>query len=525
MKKCIIWLLIVTMLVSLCACGTKAETENNTPPASPEKVNESSDDLSQAKPKILHIAESFATNTLDPRKESNSWYTCIYGITQTLLKNADDSSLKPWLAEKVDVDETGLVWTVHIRKEARFSNGNDLTSDMVIRNLKNTAENLINFAFLGDFQYDEVDEKTFTITTKDVYPTMLIDLAAPETAIVDLDNSGDLSSSIVGTGPFVIKQFEPEHLVVVEKNTNYWGGEVLLDEAWFHCIQDDDAKLMAMQNGEVDVHSNVNAAALEIYNADKDNFTVFSRPATRLQFYFLNQERLSDKVREAINLAVDVDVLASFQKGIVSPAVGPFNPDAPYGKVSKPACDPEKAKALLEEDGYVLNDKGFYEKDGKELSVNICYYAARSLDAIALLMQEQLGKVGIQTVLTCEEDPDGTYISTRDFDIALYCMIADKAGDPYFFINSVLREGCYYDIAGFDSPECEALINELAKETDMSKRAELANQIIQIAIDDNAFGFTGLFNKTTVMRNGVKNVAENNPGDFYRIDENTDIQS
>ncbi len=522
MKKYVVWLLLLTLVISLCACGNSASEETaSTAAGAPETA---AVETPAAEPKVLHVAESFATTNLDPRKDSNSWYTSIYGITQTLFRITDDSSLEPWLAEKADVDDSGLVWTVQIKKDAHFSNGNDVTSQMVIRNLQSTAENIVNFSALGSFQYHVVDDKTFTITTQEIYPTMLIDLAAPETAIVDLDNSGDYVNSIVGTGPFLLKQFQPEQLVVVEKDPNYWGGEVKLDEAWFHYIKDDDSRLMAMQNGEVDVHSNVNAAALEIYSADPQEFTVYTRPATRVQFYFLNQERLSDNVRAAINLAVDPEVLASFQKGIVSPTSGPFNASAPYGKVTKPACDPEKAKSLLKEDGYTLNSKGFYEKDGRPLTVTISYYAARSLDVIALSMQEQLGKIGIQTTLTCVEDPDSTYIATRDFDIGLYCMIADKAGDPYFFLNSVLREDCYYDIAGFDSPECEALIDQLSRETDLARRAELANQAVQIAIDDNAFGFTGLFNKTTVVRNGVSDVFENNPGDIYRISEFTDIR-
>ena len=522
MRKHVALILLLTLLISLCACGNTAPEQTTAAVDVPETAAVT--ETAAAAPKVLHIAESFGTTSLDPRKESNSWYTSIYGITQTLFQIADDSSLVPWLAEKAEVDDSGLIWTVTIKENAHVSNGNDVTSQMVIRNLKSTAENIVNFAYLGDFQYDAVDEKTFTITTREINPTMLIDLAAPETAIVDLDNPGDYMNSIVGTGPFLLKQFQPEQLVVVEKDPNYWGGEVLLDEAWFHCIKDDDSRLMAMQNSEVDVHSNVNAAALEIYNAAPEEYTVHSRPATRLQFYFLNQERLSDNVRAAINLAVDPEVLASFQKGIVSPTPGPFNPEAPYGKVTKPACDPEKARSLLEEDGYTLNSKGFYEKNGQPLTVNISYYSARSLDVIALLMQEQLADIGIQTEMTCVEDPDSTYIASRDFDIGLYCMIADKAGDPYFFINSVLRDGCYYDIVGFDSPECEALIDQLATETDMARRADLANQIVQIAIDDNAFGFTGLFNKTTVVRNGVTGVFENNPGDFYRVNEFTDIR-
>ena len=53
-----------------------------------------------------------------------------------------------------------------------------------------------------------------------------------------------------------------------------------------------------------------------------------------------------------------------------------------------PAVDTEKAKKLLEDDGYTLNAEGIYEKDGQPLRINIAYYAARSLDTLAVLIQE-----------------------------------------------------------------------------------------------------------------------------------------
>ena len=101
-------------------------------------------------------------------------------------------------------------------------------------------------------------------------------------------------------------------------------------------------------------------------------------------------------------------------------------------------------------------------------------------------------------------------------------MIADKSGDPYYFIDSTLRDGAYFDVGGFDNDECEALIDQLKYEVDTDRRAELANPIVQIAIDANAFGYVGLFNKITVTLPGVTGFAEHLPYDFYGIDADSD---
>ncbi len=479
--------------------------------------------LAEGGAKWLKLAESFAYPSLDAHKDYYGWYTSIYGITETLFRVADDLSIEPLLAESYEVSEDGKTWTIHLA-DASFSNGAPVTAEMVTRNLERLAELNERFAYLSDFTFTTDGDKTLAIATPGVYPTMLSDLTAPEMAVMDLDGTTDFDSAPIGTGPFVVKTFEPEGTVEVEKNAAYWNGEVKLDGVTFFYMQDDDSKLMAMQAGEIDGYTSVTAAAKEIFSADPDTYTVTSIPATRLQFYVLNETRLDDAVREAINLTVDCDAIAAYLGGTVSPAVGPFSAAAPYGQVTKPAPDVEAAKALLEADGYVLNGSGIYEKDGAPIQLNICYYAARSLDSIALLMQEQLRNIGVDAVLTVQEDPDATYVATGDYDIALYCMIADKAGDPYYCVDALYRKDSKWALGGFPTDDSEALIDVLQYETDIDQRAALANEVVQMTIDAHAFGYVGLFNKTTVTRKGVSGISENCPFDFYAVNADTNME-
>ncbi len=533
-------LLALAILLCLTACGgTNTPASGGNAPASgpsgseptqggtsaptPEPNADAPAPAPAAEPKILRLAESFAYASLDAHKEYYGWYTSIYGVTETLFRVGDDLSVQPLLAEGFSVSEDGKTWTITLKDEAAFSSGAPLTAEMTVRNLRRLGEVNERFAYLQGFDIAAAGEKALTITTPDAYPTLLSDLTAPETAIMDLDAGTDLDTAPVGTGPFVISSFQPEGTVEVVKNAAYWGGDVKLDGVIFYYMQDDESKLMAMQSGDIDGYTSVTAAAKAIFAADPDTYTITEIPATRLQFYALNENRLDDAVRAAINRTVDCEAIAAYLGGTVSPAVGPFTSKATYGRVSKPAPDPDAARALLEADGYTLGDDGIYRKDGKALTVDIGYYAARSLDSIALLMQEQLKNVGIAATLNVREDPDSTYVATGDFDIALYCMIADKAGDPYYCIDALFRRDSRWSVAGFRSDECEGLINKLEFEPDPAQRAALANRIVQTVIDDNAFGFVGLFNKTTVMAKGVSGIAENCPFDFYGVSALTDM--
>ncbi|MCR5099563.1 MAG: ABC transporter substrate-binding protein [Lachnospiraceae bacterium] len=524
MKKTLALLLACTMTFGLFGCGgnnastqsassdegTAAETEA---PAEVETSEDSGDN-------ILRTAASFAYPSLDVHKEYYGWYTSIYGISESLFKFDENSTVVPCLAKEAVAD--GILWTITLNDGVKFSDGDPLTAEMVVKNIQRVAEENGRFDIYKDFTYETPDDKTIVIDTgTDVYPTLKGDLASPEFGMIDLDDTTDFDNNPICTGPFVIKEFVPEGDVTVSKNENYWGGDVKLDGAVFYYMQEDDPKLLAMQSGEIDCYNSVSSAALEVYNAEPDKYVVESVPGTRLQFYILNENRLDDAVREAINLTVDKDAIAAYLEGTVSPAHAPYPDSTAYAKVTIPATDPAKAASVLEAAGYAKNGEGIYEKDGKPVKINIAYYAARSLDTLALLIQEQLKAVGIDSELTCEEDPDATYIATADFDLALYCMISDKCGDPLYFIDSTLADGAYYNVGGFKSDECQKMIEELRVETDSAKRAELANKIIQIAIDDNAFGYVGLFNHTTVLKPGVSGFAEKMSFDFYGIDANT----
>ena len=501
----------VAVAAALCGC-TKALSPNETNQEENKTLQES---------KILKTAESFALQTLNPHMDYQGWYTSIYGVTESLFVMNDQSDIAPLLAEKVDQD--GSVWTIHLKDEAAFSNGKTLTAEMVIRNLKQAGETNSRFSYLTDYKMEPADDKTIIIDTGDIYPTLLNDLASPELAMVDLDASKDFSSELVATGPFVVSSFIPGGTVEVVKNDQYWNGEVALDGAVFYYMPEPDTAFLAMQNGEIDSYTSVPADAAEWFQTDKDTYKLATVPATRLQFYILNQNRLNETVRKAINLIVDREEIETYLNGSVTKTEGPFGPSTEYGKVTGHQTDEAGAKALLEEAGYKTNSEGYYEKDGEVLTLKIAYYASRSLDTVSQLVQEQLRKNGIKGVLVCEEDPDGTYIATGDFDIAFYCMIADKAGDPYYFISCTLSDGAPYNCGGFKNQTVQSNIEQLKTETVKQKRAELANEIIQTAIDEDAFGYVALFNKTTVMRKGITNVSETCPFDFYFLNANTDM--
>ena len=349
-----------------------------------------------------------------------------------------------------------------------------------------------------------------TVALTEPYLTLPNDLADPDTGIVKMGPEEDIDQKPITTGPFRVESFQPEKEVVMVKNEQYWNGEAQIDKAIFTYVPDPDTQLMAFQNGEASVLSSPTAAALEMLQKEPDRYTVCSAATSRLYFYYLNCKTLSEPVRKAINLAVDPEEFAQLMNGMVQTSAGPFLASAAYGKAEKPARDPEAARQALEADGYRLNQDGYYEKDGSVLSLQLCYYPARSLDKLAALMQQQLRQAGILAEVSGYEDPDSAYVTTGNFDIGLYNVVAAPSGDPYYFLDLTMGTGSY-NAGGYENPEIRAMLQELAAEPDSGRRAELANKIVQTAIDDNAYGYIGHVKKITVLQKGVSQVGEDNP--------------
>jgi peptide/nickel transport system substrate-binding protein len=313
--------------------------------------------------KHLDLGISFCYSSIDAHKDYYGWMTSCYGVTEALFRIGDDLSLLPCVAESYASD--GSVWTIKLRDNACFSNGEAVTPEMCIRNLQRVAEVNERFAYMAGYQYAVLDEHSFSIDTGELYPTLVNDLASPEFAILDLDNTTDFDNAIIATGPFVIDKFIPEGDVSVVRNENYYGGEVKLDSVKFFYMPEDEPKLFAMQNGEIQGYDSVTAGAYEVYKLNPELYQLTEAPGTRLQFYFLNKASLSDNLRAAINGIVDKENIAAYMKGTTTAAVGPFSANAAYGQVSVPKLTADEARALIEADGYTLGADGVYEKDGQ----------------------------------------------------------------------------------------------------------------------------------------------------------------
>lgn len=516
MKKRLLAVMLSTVMavsaVMLAGCGdSSTSSSSNAGSGAAEAVSTTGG--------VFKSVETFMYGSLDPHKEYYSWHTQKYGMTETLFRINDDMEIVPWLAENIEINENK--GTVTLKDGLCFSNGNAVTAEMVSKNLLRLAETNKRFAYMAEWTFEAPDDKTLVITTGDkAYPTLMNDLATPETAILDLDATTDFDKNPICTGPFAVENFIPEGDLTLTRNENYWGGDVNCEGALWYSMSDDQSRLMAMQNGEIDACDNITSTDIEIFSAEPETYSLTSVPMQMRAYTFINSKNVPDSVREAIFYIVDRDSIAAFMPGILSSTYGAYDPDVAYGKSQQPAQDLDKAKEIMEADGYTL-ENGVYTKNGTPVSLTISCYQSRNVDTLAVLLQEQLTKFGIKADIKICADPDSTYMTGDDYDIAFYRMITDKTGDPFPFIDGAVKSGSYQDIAGFGNADTDALIEELRYEADQDKRAELTNEIMTQFNDSHTLLFLVSYNRNCVLRAGASGFNETNPYEFYGIGAGT----
>ncbi len=519
MRKRLAMLLTLAMVFGLAACGSDTASTDT---ASTEAAGDAAETAEEVEPVAggtFRTVEQAPYASIDVHKDYYSWHTQFYGISQSLFRINDDMTISPWLAEGAETEDN--VTTITLKDGVCFSNGEPLTADMVKRNLERLAEVNNRFMYVADWEIETPDDKTIVITTPGLYPTILNDLANAEFGMVDLDNTTDFDNNPICTGPFIVEEFIPDGDITVTKNENYWDGEVLLDGAVFYYMGDEESKMLAMQNGEIDGYVDISPASREVYEMEPDMYQVTTINTERRATALVNSTHLSDNIRKALVLGLDRESLAAYTNGILAYSEGYFSPDTYYGGVQAPTYDPDGAKAAIEADGYTMNEStGFYEKDGQPLTIVISTYAKRSLDTLAILMQEQYKALGIDAQIKLEDNPDSTYLSTKDFDIGFYAHITDASGQPFTFLDQ-LRTGAWLDVCGFGNAETDALIDELRLETDEERQAELADQIMTQIYDSNCYIPLGQYTKSTVIRTGAGGLGETSPLQFYAISEDS----
>ena len=343
-----------------------------------------------------------------------------------------NSKIVPSLAESWDISDDGLEYTFHLRQGVKFHNGNDFTAEDVAYTFHRmlTVEGGVNTEFIDQIKgadellagetdtlegVEVVDDYTIKVTLKEPFAGFLASISSPGVSIYDSeateaagDQFGMDPAVTVGTGPFEFSSWSFNNQLVLTRNEDYWKGASGLPGVVIKIIPDTETQSMMFESGELGI--------LDLdYAADSaDRFTetypdqIVQGPRVGIVYFTMNfnKEPFQDvRVRKAVQMSIDrqaiLDALyggrGQVEQGIFPHGLIGFNPDQEEIKY-----DPEAAKALLAEAGYV---------DGFDMEIAADSSASDTMTMALEIVSDQLAEVGIRAEI--KNYDESTWLETR----------------------------------------------------------------------------------------------------------------
>ncbi|MFD2170868.1 peptide ABC transporter substrate-binding protein [Tumebacillus lipolyticus] len=459
----------------------------------------SSDDLKEKQELNLILTDELPT--MDLSKATNTLsFTMFAQVSEGLIRSGKDGKPEAGVAEKWEVSPDGLTYTFHLREDAKWTNGDNVTAHDFEYSWKRTLnpDTGSQYSFMvawvkGGTEYnagkgsaDDVavkakDDKTLEVTLDHPIPFFLEQMAFPifypqNKKFVEAqgDKYGADAATTLYSGPFKMTAWEHEQSAVIEKNDTYWNKDrVKLSKVNFQVVKDSNASVNLYESNMVD-RTGLVRDQVDNYKSSTEFSTVPELTTVYLQYNQRVKALQSAKVRQALTWSVDGDAYADviYHNGSVG-AKG-YNPlgmsNGQGGDFTKDVGDLinrkdnlPKAKATLAEG---LKEAGVSEFPKIKLLADDGDVGKKAAEFVKEQWRQNLGiDVEVENVpykLRLEKSHG------HDFDIVISLWGADY-NDPMTFLDMFISGGDFND-PQWSNKEYDELIKKAQLESDQKKR-------------------------------------------------------
>ncbi len=480
--------------------------------------------------------------TMDPGNMYEPYANMFSYATYDMLYRIQSGTMgtpEPSVATDYTVDETGTVYTFHLRDDVKFSSGNPLTANDVAWSINRVLNMKESNAYTNIKIVKSAvaqDDYTVVITLTEPDASFLVKLTSNAYCILDstvvkehggndgtvLGEDGKpvpdsaktwLDQNSAGSGPYVLKSWTPKERVELQKNPTYWGEASNIDTIVFQEMTSVDAQITALKNGEIDIALGLNNETAKQL-ADAPDITVSTGDTALMTFLVMSRDsslspELSNPlVQEAVRYALDYEgYLNLCGEGAKVPLT--FVQQGFAGALTRDLAtegrDLDKARALMTEAGY---------PDGFTVELTCAANNSEGLEwsTVAQKVQQDLAEIGI-TVNISSLETSLVYEKMRNAEMPLYIMFwspdyYDINNQIEAFLPGVGETGTTYgnrtDWAADASNQ--ALLDLGAKvrvETDPALRAQYAEELQREYAKNNPFAFLLQHPKTFAYRSDV----------------------
>ena len=452
-------LALTTLLGLLTACGGAAG--NNAGTQTENAGTQTGETGGEVRDSVI-VAISSEPETLDPCQGWGHGNTPL--VQSTLVKYDYDMSFQNDLAVDYSLSDDGLTWTFTLRDDARFTDGEPVTAGDVAFTFETAkaAHSSVDLTFLE--KAEAADETTVVFTLSRPTSTFLNTIAS--VGIVPEHAYGpDYGSDPIGSGPFMLVQWNRQEQLILEANEDYYGQAPAMKRVTI-VFMDEDAALAAARAGQVDVALTAATLATEelagyrienISTVDNRGFTLPVLPdegeVTDSGCPIGNDVTCNLEIRQAIAYAIDRQGVAdAVLNGYGTPCYSE-NDGMPWNNPEVVIdTDVDYARQLLADAGWADTDgDGIVERDGLKAEFTCLYPSGDSVrQAVAMAAAEQVREIGIHIIV---EGTSWDDLAKRMFSNAV--LMGWGAANPYesyclYYSAGALKDD-YYNPEGYMS--------------------------------------------------------------------------
>ena len=436
----------------------------------------------------LRVAVVKGHTTFDPQDDVLSIPAILFSqqfYDNLVLRDPDDLSLIPMLAESWEPNDDLTQYTFHLRPGVKFHHGKEFTAEDVVftfnRLLDPDVDSPIGptFEFVADVVV--VDELTvrFDLESPNAYLPDLVSLYHARIIPSDIDVDR-LVTEEFGTGPFLLKEHDPGERIVMVRNPNYWlEGYPLLDEIVIFHIPDPDTRVKALTSGSVDVIQDLIASNALPLEEHPETRVSESASAGYLNLAMdLGVVPFDDiLVRKALQAATDREAIlqaAQFGKGSIAYDHPILVSDEHFWEGSQEAVPPydvERAKALLEEAGY---------PDGLDLTLHTSTSGGTMVE-MAVAFKESAAPAGIRVKI--QRWTEDTFWS-EVWMLKPFFTVWWGGRTPDEALSVVYKSDARWNESRYNNPRVDELIIKARSQGNLADRKESYAEIQRTLIDE-----------------------------------------
>jgi peptide/nickel transport system substrate-binding protein len=290
----------------------------------------------------------------------------LLNIFEQLLTHNADGDLVGNLAEEWSASDDGLTYDFTLRANAKFHNGDPVTSEDVKfsfeRYVDPATENVFAYQLAGLDHVEVIDDTHFQVVLTKPDGAFLSSGAyvyiIPK-AYFEKVGEAEFANNPVGTAPWKFVSRAIGESVTLTRFDEYWGDKPGYSDLEFRIVPDDNSRVSALRSGELDVIAQVPPQSIETLEGD-DNLKVVTTVTGDNIFLIFNSKATdkpwgNQKVRQAMAMAIDNEAIKDSVLGglgVLMSGVSPLNEGWDESAVEQPEYDPDAAQALLEEAGF-----------------------------------------------------------------------------------------------------------------------------------------------------------------------------